>query len=374
MQQALLSVFILSLLTSLFITWQMRKLALRLSFVDRPGTRKRHLTPTPQGGGIAICVTTSAMVLGGSLIAYIQHHIHAFLPLPDSIAAHMAGAAGAMPILLRIFGGGVAIALLGLIDDIRPLNPYLKLLVQVFIISVVVLTGAMPITLFIPSLTLQTIVTIMWIVFLTNSFNLLDNMDGLSSTVSFVCGGTLLICALQTGQFFIAALLLALMGAIAAFLFFNFPPASIFMGDSGSTFIGYMLATSTVLTTFLVDGPVHSLFPAIVPLIIFAVPIYDTLSVVTIRLRHGKPVFSGDKNHLSHRLYRLGMSERRVLATICLMTLATALGATIPYGSTSWQLIAPAIQAFALICVMCLLELTSAEIHYPEENGEPPRD
>lgn len=197
----------------------------------------------------------------------------------------------------------------------------------------------------------------MWILLLTNSFNLLDNMDGQSASVAIVCGFSLLICSLFTQQYFIAGFLLCLIGAIAGFLYFNFPPASIFMGDSGSMFIGYMLASAAVLTTFLTSPGVSSWKPVLVPLIIFALPLYDTFSVIMIRLLRKKPIFIGDTNHFSHRLHKAGMSTRHTLLTVCAVTAATSLGATVPYGPDYWQMLVPVIQTLAIITVLIQLEL-----------------
>jgi UDP-GlcNAc:undecaprenyl-phosphate GlcNAc-1-phosphate transferase len=141
------------------------------------------------------------------------------------------------------------------------------------------------------------------------------------------------------------------------------------MGDTGSMFLGYVLATATALTTFMTAGRLNPLFPALVPLLIFAVPLYDTVSVVLIRLHFGKHPLAGDRNHLSHRLHRLGMSQRRVLVTIALMTLATAAGATVPYGSSTWRVLIPAVQTLAILCVLVQLELAGSEISYPDRES-----
>jgi len=366
MRTILALAFLVSFVASLFLTVIARRLALRLGFVDRPGGRKQHLAPMPKGGGFAIVLASCFLVLGSAALAYLWEREPSVLPVPPELQEDVARAARTLPLLLYILGGGLAVAFFGLWDDLRPLRPVQKLAAQLVIATVIVITSGMRISAFIPVDWIQVSITVAWIVLLTNSFNLLDNMDGLSGTVAFVCGAALLILTLQTAQFFIAGFVLALMGAVLGFLFFNFPPATIFMGDMGSMFIGYMLATATVLTTFVNGARMNPLFPLMVPLIIFAVPLYDTLSVLAIRLRHKRPVMVGDRNHFSHRLHRLGMSPRRVLLTVGLITLATSLGATIPYGSSAWRVCVPAVQAVAVVCVIVLLELVSVEIHYDE--------
>ena len=353
---AFLAAFILSLILTVII----RKVAARIGFVDRPGGRKRHDRATPFGGGIAVCLGTSAIILGAAATAYLWKHHPSSFTVPDTIAEDVSLAYAKLPVLLCVLAGGLAIGIVGLVDDIRPVRPRTKLIFQFAIAIAVVAISGIRISAFIPAGFIQVALTVLWIVLLTNSFNLLDNMDGLSGTVAFICTGALLILAIQTMQYFIAGLLVALMGAILGFLLFNLPPAGIFLGDSGSMFVGYMLATATVLTTFLSGRQTNPLFPLLVPAILFAVPLYDTVSVLAIRLRHKKPVMVGDQNHFSHRLERLGMSQRRVLLTIGLVTLATALGATLPYGSSSWRVFVPAVQALAIICVIIELELASA--------------
>jgi UDP-GlcNAc:undecaprenyl-phosphate GlcNAc-1-phosphate transferase len=288
--------------------------------------------------------------------------------VPAGLEDDIARAAAKLPLLLEVLGGGLAMAAIGLWDDVRSMSPRRKLLLQVIVATAVALVPAVRITIFIRMPWVHVAVTAVWIVLLTNSFNLLDNMDGQSSLVAFLCGGALLALALQTGQFFIAGLLIALLGALLGFLLFNLPPASIFMGDAGSMFIGYTLAVATSLTSFMTDRAVNPLFPVVVPLVIFAVPLYDVISVLAIRFDRGKPLLKGDRSHFSHRLMRLGMGDRMVLLTVGLTVLATSLGATIPYGSPAWRLVVPAVQAAAVILVIVQLELVSAG----RRNGPPP--
>jgi len=361
MRMILALAFFVSFVLSLVLTALMRSIGPRLGLVDRPGGHKKHDVATPQGGGAAIALGSCLVIFVAVALAHLATNHPSLLPVPAAVLEDVARAARTLPLVLYILGGGLAVAFFGLWDDLRPLRPVQKLVAQVVIAAVIVAASGVRISAHIPVDGVQMAMTVVWIVALTNAFNLLDNMDGLSGTVAFICGGALLIVALQTTQFFIAGFVLALMGAVLGFLFFNFPPASVFMGDMGSMFIGYMLATATVLTTFVNGGRVNPLFPLLVPLIIFAVPLYDTLSVVAIRLHHKRPLMAGDRSHFSHRLQRLGMNERRVLLTIGLITLATALGATIPYGSPTWRICVPAVQAGAVICVIMLLELVSAE-------------
>ena len=368
MRMILAAAFVLAFVLSLALTALVRRVAQRIGFVDRPGGRKQHAEPTPFGGGVAIVLASCVVILGAAAAAHAlnQNPFQADLAdllwsVPQGLGEDVERAADRLPLVLYVLGGGLAIAFLGLLDDVHPLRPLVKLLCQIVIVTLIVISSGMRATAHVPGEVIPVAITALWVVLLTNSFNLLDNVDGLSGTVAFICGGALLVLALQTTQFFIAGFVLALMGAVLGFLFFNFPPASIFMGDTGSMFLGYMLATATVLTTFVTQDQSNPLFPLVVPLVLFAVPLYDTVSVAVIRLRGGKPLLIGDRNHFSHRLMRLGLSTRQMLLTVGLITLATALGATVAHGSSTWRVVAPAIQVACALAVIMLLEIASSK-------------
>ncbi len=337
-----------------------RRLAPRWGLVDRPGGRKAHRTPVPLGGGFVILLAGGLPVLAAAVGSYVLTRRPSLYPVPEGLQANVAWAAQRLPLVLKVLGGGLAVAVLGLLDDLWGLGARAKLAGQFVIAFAIALVPAVRVTLFIDVAWVQVAVTAVWIVLMMNSFNLLDNMDGQSGVVAFLTGGALTVLALQTGQYFIAGLLLALLGAVLGFLVFNLPPATLFMGDMGAMLVGYVLAIATTLATFLTDTAVNPFFPVLVPPVIFAVPLYDVVSVVAIRLHKGTPLMEGDRSHLSHRLLRLGMRERMVLLTVGLSVLATSPGATIPYGSSSWQVFVPAIQALAVILVIVLLELVSA--------------
>jgi UDP-GlcNAc:undecaprenyl-phosphate GlcNAc-1-phosphate transferase len=360
MRVVLAASFCLSFLLTVVLVLVVRRMALRVGFVDKPGGRKTHAGPTALGGGIAIFLAVSAPLLAVAVASAVAKSSPGLLPVPGGLAEDVARAAEQLPLLLTVLAGGLAIFALGMYDDLHPLGPRAKLLGQFAVAIAVSLVPGIRITLFIQAPWIHVAVTAVWIVLMVNCFNLLDNMDGQSALVAFLSGGALLVLALQTGQYFIAGLLTTLLGALVGFLLFNLPPASIFMGDSGSMFIGYCLAVSTTLASFMTDRVVNPLFPVMVPLVIFAVPLYDALSVLAIRFDRGKDLLAGDRSHFSHRLMRLGMSDRMVLVTVALTVLATSPGATIPYGSSTWQVFVPAAQALAVILVIVQLELTAA--------------
>jgi UDP-GlcNAc:undecaprenyl-phosphate GlcNAc-1-phosphate transferase len=177
------------------------------------------------------------------------------------------------------------------------------------------------------------LMSVLWIVALINSFNMLDNMDGLSGGVAAIAASILaLMLILQPDpvtrqpQLFVAAMLLVLVGSLLGFLKHNWPPASIFMGDAGSYLVGYWIAIATLLTTYTgYQGQTpHAI---LAPLCVLAIPLYDMCSVIWIRLREGRSPFEGDKRHFSHRLVDLGLSKKSAVLTIYLATLTCGLGA-----------------------------------------------
>ncbi len=337
---------------TLVLTLLMRRLAPRLGLVDRPAGRKGHGRPMPLGGGVAIFLGIWLPVFAGLALGFVLLSRFPGL-LPGDMGDYIAGGLGRLKQLVIILAGAVIVAGAGLVDDRRGLSPWAKLALQTGVALMLVFSH-MQITLFFENPWFSALLTVLWVVGITNAFNLLDNMDGLSAGVALIVSAILAVVGLQTGQVLLSAFAISIGGALAGFLWFNFPPASIFMGDCGSTLVGYLLSVLSVeLTFFQPDKP---LFFAIVPLLIFAVPLFDTISVVVIRLESGRSPFVGDTNHLSHRLVRLGMTRRQAVLTIYLVTIAIALGATILYQSTTMGSAVVLIQALAVIAIIIVLE------------------
>jgi len=362
----LASSFALSLAGTLLI----RKLAPLLGLVDRPASRKLHTRPMPIGGGIAIFLAVAAAILlGAVLVPRLGGRLEW---LPRAVQQHMAGMAGKLPTLLAILGGGLAITLVGLADDVRRLSPWTRLAFEAGIAAVLfTLSPELRITAFTPGSVASFIYTVVWITAITNAFNLLDNMDGLSAGVACVASIIFLIVAVQTGQLFVAALLLALIGAIGGFMVFNFPPASIFMGDAGALFIGYIISVLTIVFTFYNPTPDDKsrLLAMLLPMVILAVPLFDTLSVIVIRLRARQPIFKADKNHFSHRLAALGMTHRQAVLTIYLVTFCTGIGATFWHSVPATGGIMIVVQAAAIVGLIVILEITAARKHAGSEDA-----
>jgi UDP-GlcNAc:undecaprenyl-phosphate GlcNAc-1-phosphate transferase len=308
----------------------------RFGLVDRPGHRKMHARPTPTGGGVAIWLgVVGPFALGQialwQLLAGGQGDAGVWGLLPESIASHLPGLCEQSGRLWILLAGGTVLMVLGLIDDRRGLGWKTRLGVQTLVASILVLLG-WRISLFIESPWITGPLSVLWIVGLVNSFNMLDNMDGLSAGVAAIAAALLAAVMLLAGdpathqpQLFVGGFLLVIVGALTGFLWHNRPPARLFMGDAGSYLVGYLLAMATLTATFAGDDvPVHSV---LAPLCVLAVPLYDTITVIWIRLRAGRSPFVGDKSHFSHRLVELGMTKTQAVLTIYLTTATCGLGA-----------------------------------------------
>ncbi|HEV2665121.1 MAG TPA: hypothetical protein VG324_09430, partial [Blastocatellia bacterium] len=212
----------------------------------------------------------------------------------------------------------------GVIDDLRQLKPYVKLVMQVVAASIVVFSGLrLPGVIWTSWEPGVNFLTIFWLVAITNAINLLDNMDGLAGGISLIACAYLAIAFLINGQTAESALPLILAAAVAGFLWFNFNPASIFMGDCGSMFLGFALSGIALLSDF---GRARNLVSVLAtPVLILTIPIFDTMVVAVTRKLSGRPVSQGGRDHTSHRLVALGMSERR--ATLLLYLFAALSGA-----------------------------------------------
>ena len=348
---------VLATVTSALLCWLVRGLARRLAFVDQPGERKIHTEPIALGGGAGFFATNILIILAGLVFAVLQKDSAAAW-LPDVLRRNIPDIIGRSGLVLYVLGGGAVLFLVGLMDDLWQLSPWIRLVVQAAVAATLwFASDDLRVTVFVGADWLSFTYTVLWIVGITNAFNLLDNMDGLSAGVGLVASAMFLVVAILTQQYFLAAMLLVFAGSLLGFLIFNFPPASLFMGDAGSTFIGYMLGTLTILFTFYVEGRGYNpLSVIVVPLVILAVPLYDTISVVCIRLASGKPVFGADKNHFSHRLVVLGMGKRSAVLTICIVTLCTGLLAPLLLKLNNDMSLLVLANVFVMLVLVWLLE------------------
>jgi len=343
--------FVLSMLAALFV----RRWALRLDFVDRPGGHKAHHRPVPLGGGVAVVLAVVVSVLGGTLGAVSVSEETWRRVVPDVLSPHVQGIRAQTPLALAVLGGAVVLHVLGLLDDRRALGAGAKFLVQALValaltaglgIRSLELLGPIP----------ATVLSTLWIILITNAFNFLDNMDGLCAGVACIAAAILAGTSLHAGQVFVPVLALILVGALAGFLPLNLAPASIFMGDAGSLPIGYLLAVLTILTTFYDPAAGTTPFGILVPFVVLAVPLYDSFSVMVIRYLAGDSVFRGDRRHFSHRLTQRGLSPRMAVLTVYLATTATGLAAVL-LPTADWPVAAIVLaQTLCLVGLIALLE------------------
>ena len=330
-----------AMVPSLLITWAaahaVRRWGPRWGLVDHPGRRKVHSTPMPTSGGLAIWLGVVGPFAIGQFVLGVLYFtgqldaVGSLRGLPESVTVHLPGLMQQSVRLWTLLAGGTVLTLLGLIDDRRGLDWKIRLGVQTLVAAVLVQFGWRLQVLGNVYL-ITNLVSVLWIVGLVNSFNMLDNMDGLSAGVAAIAAGMLAAVMLlapdpatNQPQLFVGGFLLVVMGALVGFLWHNRPPARLFMGDAGSYLIGYLLAMATLTATFAGENvPRHAI---LAPLCVLAVPLYDTITVVFIRLRSGRSPFVGDKSHFSHRLVELGMTKSQAVATIYLTTATCGLGA-----------------------------------------------
>jgi UDP-GlcNAc:undecaprenyl-phosphate GlcNAc-1-phosphate transferase len=389
-----------ALLLSLALTAVVRGVSDRLGAHDSSGVagQQKVRRRVPNTGGIAIVSSVVLPLLAGLGAVHVLHDASlasiasAVGVAPDRLLVHIPGIRAQTPLALQLLAGVLVLHVLGLIDDRKPLGPFLKLVVMALpAIWIAATSDTRLLTLLdahVGGPWLSIALTVLWFLVVTNAMNFMDNMDGLSAGVGAIGASCLLAVALMHGQWFIGACLSLLVGALAGFLVFNFPwrlkpdgsgGASIFMGDGGSVVLGFLLAFLTTRMTYisrdslvpqpfalpeglgnrmLVEGVSHSppWYSVLVPLLILAVPLYDFVSVVILRLSQGRSPFVGDQQHLSHRTVRRGVNKRTAVLVLYAFAAATGLSA-IPLPTLEpWQALLVGAQAFVLLAGLGLFE------------------
>jgi UDP-GlcNAc:undecaprenyl-phosphate GlcNAc-1-phosphate transferase len=289
----LVSCFGIALGISVVLTPIVARWARARGIVAIPRQDRWHRQPTPLLGGIAIYASSTAVIVWAG-----PHDLR----------------------LLGLVGGGTLLFVTGLIDDLRRLRPHTKLVAQIVAACVLVFGGVQVGS---PALAVVAIpLTVLWVVGITNAFNLLDNIDGLSAGTAVIAAVFLFAFSVSVGNVDAAMLSLALGGGALGFLIYNFNPARIFMGDSGSMYLGFTLAGITLLGTHEMASDVF--FVLLVPVAMLGLPIMDTTLVTIVRTLEGRPLSQGGRDHLSHRLVAVGLSERQ--AVLVLYVLAVSFG------------------------------------------------
>lgn len=329
--------FIVALFMALAFTPVVKRFAVWAGAVDKPNHRKVHTTIMPRMGGLAI---------------YLAFILALLVALP------LIGGEKLQPhVLLGLLIGGTIVTLVGALDDRFELTPRVKLIGQIIAACVVVSFGVKVdfITLPFGDGTnigwLSIPITIFWIVGVTNAINLIDGLDGLAAGVSAIATGTIFVLALMMGNVTVALLSAVLLGSIIGFLFFNFHPAKIFMGDSGALFLGFILASLSVL-----GFKQATLISFVVPIFILGVPLSDTFFAIVRRMRNRTPISVADKNHLHHCLYLdLGLSQRTSVLIIYGIAVMFSLSAILLSTVAQWV-------ALIVIAVTLLILQIGAEM------------
>lgn len=308
--------FLFALALTAALTPLVRQTAIRFGALDdATSARKIHGRPVPRLGGVAIAASFYL-----TLLAYLLY---------DAASRDVVVSVG--PLAVGLTAGGLAIALLGVYDDLFGSGAAKKFTVQSAVGLLVYLLGfridqiTNP---FGPPLALDWLglpFTMLWVVGVINAMNLIDGLDGLAAGVGLIAVATNFLLAFDRGDFLTMLVTAVLGGAILGFLFYNFHPASIFMGDTGSMFIGFVLATVAIQTSQKASTTVTIL----APIVMLGLPIFDTLLAITRRAAGGLPLFQADREHIHHRLLNLGLSQRQValvLYAVCIFLAAIALG------------------------------------------------
>ena len=288
-------------------------LARRLKAIDSPGLRKIHDSPVPRFGGLALAVSMLAM--SACVLALDNSIGQAFRGIQTQVIALLVGA-----VLMLIIGG---------LDDIHGLRARLKLLAQIAAAVVVCAAGVRINQVAVADWFILDFgwwswpITVFWIVAITNAVNLIDGLDGLAAGICAVACGTIAVLALWSGQAMMAVLMLALLGSLTGFLLFNFNPARIFLGDSGTYFLGFVLGASSVMCS----NKSSTLVALTLPLLALGVPIFDTFFSILRRFLERRSLFAPDRKHIHHRLLDMGLHQRQAVIILYIVTaLAAGLG------------------------------------------------
>lgn len=306
--------FLISLVVAAVATPLVLRLALKRALYDVPDERKVHTRPTPRLGGVAIVLAFFAPVTGLLLID--------------------AGASSALtqsiPQVIGLYVGGVLIAALGVFDDLKGANAIQKLVVQVGVAVLMFFLdyridaisnpfGAGALELGVMALP----VTVLWFVGVINAVNLVDGLDGLAGGIGFIAVSVLFALGIMGDNVLVALFCACLAGALGGFLIFNFNPARIFMGDTGSLFLGFVLAAFSISTS----SKGTTTVALVVPILALGLPIIDTFLAISRRVRKQRPIFSADQDHIHHKLLRAGLSHRQAVITLYVVAAFLALAA-----------------------------------------------
>ena len=320
-----------------------KSFAYKIGAIDVPkDNRRMHKKPTPRLGGLAIFLGFMVSIL-------------IFVPIDVQLRGILLGA--------------VIIVVLGVVDDITPLRAYFKFVVQIAAALVAVYHGVVVNVLSNPnvfssdpywSLGWASIpITVLWIVGITNSVNLIDGLDGLANGVSTISAVTMLVIALLVSEGQTALIMAALVGACVGFMPYNKNPAQMFMGDTGSTFLGYILATISIQGLF----KYYAIISFAVPFLILGLPMFDTLFAIVRRLAHGQNPMSPDRGHIHHRLIDMGLNQKQAVAALYVVSSILGLSAVVLTTSG-------AMRAMLFLIAVAVVAFLASRVVFPREIAE----
>ena len=340
----------LALLTALVISFLMtpvvKTFAYKVGAVDVPkDARRMHKVPIPRLGGLAIFIgfMVSVLILGG-----------------------VRGGNGQMQSILL---GSVIIVVLGVVDDICPLPAMLKFVVQIAAALIPALNGVVIQAFSNPNIFSESLYwvlgplsvpfTVLWIVAITNAVNLIDGLDGLANGVSAISATTMLVIALLASEAEVAIVMAALVGACVGFMPYNLNPAKMFMGDTGATFLGYILATMSIQGLF----KFYAIISFAVPFLILGLPIFDTAFAFIRRLAHGQSPMHADRGHIHHRLIDMGLNQKQAVATLYVISAMLGLSAVVLTTGGEQK-------AMLFFLTLCIVGAVAARVVFPKEIRE----
>ena len=332
-----------ALAVSFLATPVVKTFAYKVGAIDVPkDNRRMHKVPIPRLGGLAI--------FSGFMVSVLL-----FVPIT--------------PELRSILLGAVIIVVLGVVDDILALPAMLKFVVQIIAALIPTLGGVRILAFSNPNIFSENLywvlgglsipITVLWIVGITNSVNLIDGLDGLANGVSAISATTMLMIALLISEAQVALVMAALVGACVGFMPYNLNPAKMFMGDTGATFLGYILATMSIQGLF----KYYALVSFVVPFLILGLPIFDTAFAFIRRIAHGQSPMHADRSHIHHRLIDMGLNQKQAVATLYVISAILGLSAVVLTTSGEQR-------AMLFFLALCVVAVVAARVVFPREVKE----
>ncbi len=336
---------VVGLIVSFLMTPVVKSFAYKVGAIDVPkDARRMHKVPIPRLGGLAIFIGFMVSIL---------------------LFANVRGDRQMQGILL----GAVIIVVLGVVDDITPLPAMFKFIIQIIAALIPAMSGVVVQAVSNPNLfssqaywvlgNLSIPITVLWIVAITNSVNLIDGLDGLANGVSAISATTMLVIAILVSESQVAIVMAALVGACVGFMPYNMNPAKMFMGDTGATFLGFILATMSIQGLF----KMFAVISFAVPFLILGLPIFDTAFAFIRRIAHGQSPMQADRSHIHHRLIDMGLNQKQAVATLYVISAILGLSAVVLTTGGEQK-------AMLLFVALCVVAVVAARVVFPKEIKE----